>query len=446
MLTDDAFVVVGAGLPGIVAALAVADKGRRCVLIDTAAEIGGLLRSYEVDGYTFDFGTHFANCTGIAELDRLLFGAWESEWREYPLLAAGNFWNGRLNEGSDNPDLNSLSRDVHYRCLGDLLSAPGWRGPDDPGCAEDFLTAEYGRSLVGVFFDPILEKFTGKSSPHLHYQANLLFNLKRFAVLDEVVTEELKKSERFDARVAFHHRDHFKGHRRCLYPANGGIGCWIEQLEGKLSAAGVEIHTAAAIENLETSKGRVKTMTVGGKTTGVEHLFWSAAPAIFCRLAGLEVKGTPPEFRSTVLAGLVFDRKFTSECHYITVFDPEYSAFRVTLYGNFRSNEAGCFGATVEFMVDPEGVDACDWAQVAVEEMRRMGLCDDEAVLKSQHVKVVRNGFPVQTNESVASLAEQVRKAKGFSNVHLIGRAGGEGWFLEGLIRRAYEIAVSVAG
>jgi len=128
MVTVDSFVVVGAGLPGIVSALTLAGKGHQCVLLEAAPDIGGLLRSYEVDGETFDFGTHFANLTGIDELDRLLFGGREDAWVEYPVLLAGNFWNGQLNEVSENPDLNSVSQAIHYRCLAELLSAPGWHG------------------------------------------------------------------------------------------------------------------------------------------------------------------------------------------------------------------------------------------------------------------------------------------------------------------------------
>lgn len=443
---NNACVVVGAGLPGIAAALALAERGQRCVLLEAAPEIGGLLRSYDVDGYTYDFGTHFANHTGVADLDRLLFGGSEGDWKDYPFLAAGNFWNGKLNEGSDNPDLNSLSRESHYRCLGELLSAPGWHGPGDPENAEEFLVAEYGQSLVNLFFDPVLEKLTGKRAGALHHRANLLFNLKRFAVLDEFATGELKKSERFDSRVAFHHRNGFKGHRPCLYPRAGGIGCWIEQLEEKLKSAGVEVKTNARIERVDVSTGRVTALSVDGGTIGTEALFWSAAPAIFCRLAGMNVVTPRPEFRSTVLAGLVFDRKFASECHYVTVLDPELSAFRVTLYENFRTPKRDCYGASVEFMVAPDGIGARDWARVAEDEMRVMGLCEDGAVLKSQHVKVVPTGFPVQSNESVASLVELAREARRFGNVHLIGRAGGEGWFLDGLIRQSYELAAAVAG
>jgi hypothetical protein len=151
-----------------------------------------------------------------------------------------------------------------------------------------------------------------------------------------------------------------------------------------------------------------------------------------------------PEFRSSVLVGLVFDRKFTTDCHYVTVFDPNYNSFRITLYNNFRQTESESFSATVEFMVSPDETDSLYWVDVAVDEMVKMGLCTSDAVLKKHHIKIIPNGFPVQSNQSIEKLDEQIKKVKLFDNVHLIGRAGGEGWFLDGLIRQAHEIATVV--
>lgn len=441
---EETFVVVGAGLPGIVAALTLANQGHPCVLLEAAPQIGGLLRSYEVDGDTFDFGTHFANRTGDAELDQLLFGGTEGAWVEYPVLLAGNFWNGQLNEVSENPDLNSVNQDIHCRCLADLLSAPGWQGPGQPENAHEFLISEYGQNLVDVFFDPVLRKFTGKTSEALFYNANLLFNLKRFAVLDVSATDELKMSKKFDARVAFHHRDDFKFHKPCLYPISGGIGRWIDGLESKLMRAGVDVRTHAHIESVTTLDQHIQELTVDGQSIGVKGLLWSAPPATFCRLAGQDMGTGKPEFRSSVLVGLVFDRKFTTDCHYVTVFDSDCHSFRITLYNNFRQSKSDSFLATVEFLVSSDKIDSLDWVNVAAYEMVKMGLCSSDAVLKKHHIKVIPNGFPVQSNQSIEKLDEQIKKVKLFDNVHLIGRAGGEGWFLDGLIRQAHEIATVV--
>jgi len=443
-MKDYDFTIVGAGLPGIVAALVLANKGQRCLLLETAPNIGGLLRSYEVDGYTFDLGTHFANFTGIDYLDDLLFSGIGGDWEEYPFLAAGNFWNGRLNEVSESPDLTSLSIEGHYKCLGEMLSAPGWHDHRDPENAKELLISEYGQTLVDLFFDPIFEKLTGKKSDSLNHRANLLFNLKRFSVLDANATFELKKSEKFDSRVAFHHRKDFKFHRPCLYPKNGGIGNWIGQLEKKLYAAGVDVRTNVQIERVDTHNGMVRSLSIDGKAIETKGLFWSAATATLCKLMGVDVELIRTEFRSTILVGLVFDRKFLSECDYITVLDTKLTSFRVTLYENFRESKFGMFGATVEFIVAPDKIENCDWARVAEDEIRQMGLCDIYATLISQHVKVIPNGFPVQSNKSIATLGEYARMARSFNNIHLIGRASGEGWFLNDLIRQAYLTSIAV--
>lgn len=442
---NDPHVVVGAGLPGIAASLALARAGFDVVLIDSAPEIGGLLRSYEVEESVFDFGTHFANRTGIDDLDELLFGGVESEWVEFPVLRAGNVLNGVFNGVSDNPNLNALGQAGHDRCLAELLAAPGWSELREPNTAREYLLSEFGFTLVEKFFDPVLKKFTGLSSDALHYQANLLFNLKRFGVLDASATTELKRSDRYDARVAFHHRDHFSGHRACLYPRTGGMGKWIEQLEAKLKTAGVRVITGASIEYVHTTDGRVTGLAIDGREIKLNTLIWSVAPAHFCRMAGCQLSGPKPAMRSTVLAGLVFDQPFLTDCHYVTVFDPEYSAFRVTFYPNFRPHAGGRYEATVEFMIDPEEVTSRDWLILAEAELRRMGMIGDGTKVLARHEKVVWNGFPVQTNEMVAGTAAQADVARGYANVNLIGRASGEGWFLDSLIRQAYSVALDVA-
>lgn len=435
-------VVVGAGLPGIAASLALAKAGREVVLVDAAPEIGGLLRSYEADGGVYDYGTHFANRTGIDELDESLFGGHEAEWTEFPVLRAGNFWEGRLNESSDNPDLNAAGRETHDRCLAELLAASGWHGEDAPENARACLLAEFGPGLVEGFFDPVLRKFTGATSADLHPEAHLLFNLKRFAVLDAAATAELKQSSRFDAKVAYHHRDHFGGHRPCLYPREGGIGRWIAQLESKLEDARVRVVKGCGIRGIATSEGRVESLDLGAETIAVDALVWGVAPAAFCHAAGLPIEGTRPLSRSTVLVGMECDRPFLSDLHYLTVFDPELASFRVTLYPNFRKEPRHL--ATVEFMVDPAGASGRDWQSLALLELKRMGLAEPGTAALASHERIIPVGFPVPTAVSVAGLAAQAARVSEYANVRLIGRASGAGWFLDGLIRNAHATALAL--
>jgi protoporphyrinogen oxidase len=437
-------VVVGAGLPGIATSLALAKAGREVLLLDSAPGIGGLLRSYDVEGFSFDYGTHFANRTGIEGLDDLLFGGFESEWREFPFLKAGNFWNGKLNESSDNPDLNTLGQEKHDRCLSELLVAQGWQCDSPADNAREFLVAEYGPYLVEAFFDPVFRKFTGLSSESLHHQANLLFNLKRFAVLDPDATTELKGSTRYDAKVSYHHRDHFKGHKPCFYPNEGGIGRWIEQLEEKIHQSGIKLITNANIESVSIADGKINKLVFDRNETNVDELFWGVAPAIFCKLAGIRIEGSKPAVRSTVLVGVETDKPFETDCHYFTVFDDNFKSFRVTFYDNFRSTHPGRHAATVEFMVEPREVQSIDWQVLAESELRRMGVLGTGTTVLARHHKIVANGFPVQTNATIAGLATQSQIVKGFTNVHLVGRGSGEGWFLDGLVRNAYKTSLEL--
>lgn len=434
-------VVVGAGLPGITLSLALAKNGCDVVLIDAAPEIGGLLRSYEIDGFIFDFGTHFASRTGVDDIDELLFGGVESDWVNVPVLRAGNFWNGILNSASESPNLNTLGKEGHNQCLAEMLQSAGWHKTRKPNNAQEYLLAKYGPHLVAKFFDPVFKKFTGLSSEKLHYEANMLFGLKRFAVLDAQATTELKYSDRYDAIFAFHHREHFSNHRVSLYPRIGGMGKWIEQLEDKLRISGVRVLTDAKIDYIKIAKGAVTGLVVDGAEIELDSLTWSVAPDQFCKMVGIELATTKPLNRITVLVGMEFDQTFLTDCHFVTIFDTEFAAFRITFYSNFRTHSAGRYGATVEFLVDPDGVSNTDWALLAESEMRKMGVVGATTKVISRHERVVRNGFPIQSNDNTDSTAAQVEKIREYSNVNVIGRASGDGWFLEDLIKKAYSVA-----
>ena len=59
-------VVVGSGAGGLTLALLLAKTGRRVVLVESQRTIGGYLRCFKRDGFTFDTGYHFSGgFTGI---------------------------------------------------------------------------------------------------------------------------------------------------------------------------------------------------------------------------------------------------------------------------------------------------------------------------------------------------------------------------------------------
>jgi protoporphyrinogen oxidase len=53
------FVILGAGLSGLSCGVALAENGHEVVIIEKESEVGGLARSFRINGCTFDYGPHF---------------------------------------------------------------------------------------------------------------------------------------------------------------------------------------------------------------------------------------------------------------------------------------------------------------------------------------------------------------------------------------------------
>ena len=71
-------IVIGAGLGGLLAAAILARRGRRVLVLERETQVGGRLRSYDVDGYVIDAGAYL---WPNLHLDRALAAAGASGFR-----------------------------------------------------------------------------------------------------------------------------------------------------------------------------------------------------------------------------------------------------------------------------------------------------------------------------------------------------------------------------
>jgi len=65
-------IVVGAGISGLLTALALSKDGKDVLILEELEEIGGVCRSYTVDGYQVDTGAHIITRTGEGPLRDLM--------------------------------------------------------------------------------------------------------------------------------------------------------------------------------------------------------------------------------------------------------------------------------------------------------------------------------------------------------------------------------------
>ena len=442
-------IVVGGGIGGILSALLLRRRFDTVLLVERAPRLGGLLQTArEADGLAFDFGTHFAATTGCTDLDDLLFDFVNAEdWYEFDYLKAGNYFAGALNECGAFIDARRLPHDIYLAGLEQLLLAMPGNAP--PADLQRQLTDTYGGVYTEQIFTPVLKKLFGTGPEHLATDAHLLFGMKRLMVLSAEAGRELKHSPRYDDRIAYHSPTEGVNGARVFYPRRGGIGRWVDGLTDKLHAAGVEILTGRAVQHIDHVDGKVDAVTLDdGRYAHCDRLVWTVPPFLLAKAARIDAPMCPPKIRHTSLFHFVFDRPFNTDLHYLYVYDPVYSTFRITLYPNVageRHEGSSGYHCTAEILSDgSEPLDVL--ARRARQDLYDMGLVAKDSVCREVAREALPAGFPVLSSEFVgASRAQASFLADQFDNLHLLGKASGTSFFMNDVLREAYDTLGKVA-
>jgi protoporphyrinogen oxidase len=154
-------VVLGAGIAGLATARELRRRGCDVVVIEKAAEVGGLARTFEQDGFRFDLGGHrfhSNNPSVVRWLQELLRSDLltvprfsrihlEGQFVDYPIRFPGAL--------SIFPPLKAA------RMVGSYLLAKVTEAGRRNVSFEDWVVKRYGRSLYAVFFKPYTEKVWG---------------------------------------------------------------------------------------------------------------------------------------------------------------------------------------------------------------------------------------------------------------------------------------------
>jgi len=157
-------VIVGAGVAGLVLADRLSEAGVRTVLIEVEAGVGGLARSFRYPNSTvFDIGPHRFHTDDPrvqAYIEALLGGNIVTIDRTSQLYLFGKYlpWPITLK------NVLALPPPMMVRAGLDLLFPRRARTDS----FEDYIIANYGRTLYRAFFKPYTEKFLDYSCSNLH--------------------------------------------------------------------------------------------------------------------------------------------------------------------------------------------------------------------------------------------------------------------------------------
>lgn len=421
-------VVVGGGLAGLVAGLLLLRRGERVVLVEREASCGGLLRTLDLPGgRSFDQGTHLARETGVRELDELLLGELAPRaWRSFETLACGHHAAGRLEVDSPFLGLDALPAALRARAASELLALPLDRAPHTE--LDSWLRARFGPTCLEHVLEPLVRARTGRATHELAPELAPILGLTRVRAFAPAAARALKRSARFDQRLAYPTHDEGWSGLRSFYPRRGGIGRWIAQLAERFEREGGLVFTGQNVSRLERQGARVRTVALSsGFLLPCDRLVWTLPAALCLRAAGLACEEARPPALEAELYHFEFDAPPAVPLLYATNHDARLRCFRATLYTNLqgRSPAPDAHLCTAELLRAPNQPAPPEPEKIAAE-LRAMGLFPAGANARCLARQRLPAAFPVPGPEhrrAAARVLEQARST--FANAHFLGRANG---------------------
>lgn len=440
-------VINGSGISGLLCALLLCREGRGkdVVIVDKAAEPGGLLRRFNYGEWgDFDYGMHNMLETGIDDLDQLLFGLLpESEWQ---LLEkdkrdlAGIYFNGQLQKNTPYIDLRSLSDEDYNACRSSFLEhlEKGGDIPDEPKMtAYDYAVSRFGKTAAEKTVVPSLEKIHKKGATELDFMATVFTPMTRLAFCDDPIVRDFTETPLRRSRIAWSDQrtlpsEHSSG-RRAFYPVRYGIHHVTDAIIQRITEAGATILTGTEIIGVESENGRVHAVKVcckGKEETldDLSRLIWTANIPMLGRFLGVDFAGLKYDKPlKTIIVNLVVDQlpAAMGDLYYFFCYQPGFHTYRLTNFSNYchGAGRNGGFPVSIELLIEEEVARSSDLTEIAMDEFRRFGVGDPSTKFLFAKAELLESGFPMPSVNNIFALRSIRNAIHGMklSNLDLVG-------------------------
>ena len=356
--------ILGGGLAGLVAAERLASRGATVPVLEKEGEPGGVCRSVEAGGFTFDLTGHLLHTRRERTRDYLRsLGVWNRlvEHERSAAVVIG----GRFTPYPVQIHTRALAPEVRRDCLLGFIRA--WAAGEparEPESFAQWARERFGEGLARHFFLP--------------------YNRKLFRIDPERMTTEWvgryvprpSLEEVVDGALGlFRGRTGYNAVFR--YPAEGGI----RVLPDAVAARVPDLRTGHEVVRIDLQRRRV--LLAGG-----EELQWSVLgstvplPAVIGRLAG-PLPSAIQEARNALRWVAVLDLALGVEGdaprpeHWLYFPDEAIPFYRVGFPSNHgRVAPPGCHTVSVEIALDPEPGDTEAAEREALQSLEALGLLD----------------------------------------------------------------------
>jgi UDP-galactopyranose mutase len=402
-------VIVGAGPAGLSAGYHLGEA--EYLILEQEAEPGGLCRSFDLDGCTFDLGGHafFTRHSYVRELlGRLCEPGLFSQPRE-----AWVHSHGRYLRYPFQTSLFGLPTEVVEECLVGFCDAVFLqRGAAPPANLREWIELTFGSGIGKHFLMPYNEKVW----------AYPLDEIAPEWTTNRVVTPDIRaivagalRSQQFSAYP----------NSTVTYPARGGF---FNLYRGFTRTVGDRIRRAEVTEVLPRQR---QLRTGHGDTVDYDAVI-STMPldVLVARTQGLaeccHSAAAQLRFNSLYLVNLVFDRPRLSDLQRVYSADPDIPFHKLVLNSNSSPElrDRPHFGIQAEVSWSAhKHVDPTDLVPRVLEALRRMEIVGPGDHLTASSVVPVERAYPVQTPATRAAREHLLETFRGY-DILCAGRFG----------------------
>ncbi len=424
-------IILGAGLSGLATALALRQQGLETTILEREPEVGGLARSFRVDGYTFDYGPHFLFGPRVVSLLREIVG---TGLNLTPIRRDKEkiFFNDNYFNFPFDPK-NLLRQMAPHQVIGvlgeickrHLFSSGNGTSAEN---VEDWVIQSVGKRIYKyTSLGEYISKLYGLPAAEIaaDWGEQKLKFLARWhqSGLGQLIKQGLGEEKRLKKNVVH-------------YPPNG-IDYLAVQLADRFLALGGEIQLAATVTEVEHKKNYVKICYHQHKEKEL------TADALISTLPITKLvkmlSPTPPEpilaeamklkYRNLLLLLLCLKKEqlLDYQCIYFT--EPGFIFRRVTEFKHLQSQlapagktslclEITCFKGEELFQRDKKAL-----MELALASLEKNGFLN-AADIESSHLLRIPYAYPVYAKNYRLPLEKVLAHLAGYKNIISIGRQG----------------------
>lgn len=424
------FLVVGAGIPGILASshLKSLQKNAQILIVEVSDEVGGLYKSTlipEINQWV-DYGMHVYYESGVHEFDNFIKSALdEDQWInlvENKKDIAGIYWKGMLRKDHPYPDVRDKKifvRLLHFFSILSGVLRSKLRG-DNALNAQDLALNQFGFFTYKRIYKPILTKLYDSHPSELDTVAMLSPELRRIAIFEKNLTKKLSKFRSLKARLAYPNQFEMpllrERNQIGMYPKKLGFGQQVlAPLINKITDAGIEVSVKTKVEKIKKEKDHFE-VSIKRNNLDCEYkakkIVWCAPVSMLNKLLDnltlVEAKGNPHR-KKMYLTAIIKGDNHISPLYYFYVYDKNFSIFRITNYASF-SEEANVdideYLIGIEFW-DYEKLSTEDLIEKCIKELNLIGIFKNARLKKIWVLPDIKSP-PEATSESVQAIGSSI--------------------------------------